>query len=94
VRGSGRAQASGAATGIATHDFRLLRPEPDDRGHRDTDNGTAGAAAGVVWRLRRAARVEPRLAFEVGSNYYFDKVTAAVGNAEVYGGVTLRIASF
>jgi hypothetical protein len=60
----------------------------------DTDNGTAGAAAGVVWRLRRAARVEPRLAFEVGSNYYFDKVTAAVGNAEVYGGVTLRIASF
>ena len=60
----------------------------------DTDNGTAGAAAGVLWRLRRAARVEPRLAFEVGSNYYFDKVTAAVGNAEVYGVVTLRIASF
>ena len=60
----------------------------------DTDNGTAGAAAGVVWRLRRAARVEPRLAFEVGSNYYFDKVTAAVSNAAVYGVVTLRIASF
>ena len=60
----------------------------------DTDNATAGAAAGVVWRLRRAARVKTSLAFEVGSNYYFDKVTAAVGNAEVYGVVTLRIASF
>jgi hypothetical protein len=60
-----------------------------------TDDATAvNAAAGVVWRLRRAARVEPRLAFEVGSNYYFDKVTAAVGYAEVYGVVTLRILSF
>jgi hypothetical protein len=61
----------------------------------DTDDVTAiNAAAGVVWRLRRAARVETSLAFEVGSNHYVDKVTAAAGYAEVYGLVTLRIASF
>jgi hypothetical protein len=60
----------------------------------DTDSGTAGAAAGVVWRLRRAARVKTSLAFEVGSNHYVDKVTTAAGYAEVYGVVTLRIASF
>jgi hypothetical protein len=60
-----------------------------------TYDGTAvNAATGVVWRLRRAARVKTSLAFEAGSNYYFDKVTAAVGNAEVYGVVTLRIVSF
>jgi hypothetical protein len=60
----------------------------------DTDNGTAGAAAGVLWRLRRAARVKTSLAFEVGSNHYIDKVTTAAGYAEVHGVVTLRIASF
>ena len=60
-----------------------------------TYDGTAvNAATGVVWRLRRAARVKTSLAFEVGSNYYFEKVTAAVGDAEVYGVVTLRIVSF
>jgi hypothetical protein len=61
----------------------------------DTYDATAiNAAAGVVWRLRRAARVETSLAFEVGSNHNVDKVTAAAGYAEVYGVVTLRIASF
>ncbi len=60
----------------------------------DTDNGTAGAAAGVLWRLRRAARVKTSLAFEVGSHHYIDKVTAAADYAEVYGVATLRIASF
>ena len=60
----------------------------------DTDNGTAGAAAGVLWRLRRAARVKTSLAFEVGSNHYVDKVTTAAGYAEVHGVATLRIASF
>ncbi len=60
-----------------------------------TYDGTAvNAAAGVVWRLRRAARVQTSLAFEVGSNHDFDKVTAAAGYAEVYGVVTLRIVSF
>ena len=61
----------------------------------DTYDATAiSAAAGVVWRLRRAARVETSLAFEVGSNHNVDKVTAAAGYAEVYGVVTLRIVSF
>ncbi len=61
----------------------------------DTYDGTGvNAAAGVVWRLRRAARVETSLAFGVGSNHHFDKVTAAAGYAEVYGVVTLRIVSF
>jgi hypothetical protein len=61
----------------------------------DTDDATAvNAAAGVVWRLRRAARVKTSLAFEVGSNHYVDKVTTAAGYAEVHGVVTLRIASF
>ena len=58
-------------------------------------DGTAiNAAAGLVWRLRQAGLGGATLAFEVGANHYVDKVTSSAGYAEVYGLVTLRIASF
>ena len=61
----------------------------------DVYDATAiNAAAGVVWRLGRAGLTRTSLAFEVGSNHLVDKATPAAGYAEVYGVVTLRIASF
>ena len=39
-------------------------------------------------------RAAAREAFEVGSDHDFDKVTATVGYAKVYGVITLRIVSF
>jgi hypothetical protein len=61
--------------------------------------GCSGRDGGQGRRRRglaapRSARVETSLAFEVGSNHYVDKVTAAAGYAAVYGVVTPRIASF
>jgi hypothetical protein len=66
--------------------------------NRTTDEGydatAISAAAGLIWRLRQAGIGRTTLAFEVGSNHYFDKVTPSAGYAEVYGIVTFRIASF
>lgn len=58
------------------------------------DARAINAAASVIWRLRLAGLTGTSLAFEVGSNHYVDKAAPAAGYAEVYGVVTLRIASF
>jgi hypothetical protein len=52
------------------------------------------AAADLVWRLRQVGSTRASLTLEVGSNHYLDTVTAPAGTAEVYGMLTLRIATF
>jgi hypothetical protein len=49
---------------------------------------------GRVWRLRQVGSTRASLALEVGSNHHLDAVTAPAGTAEVYGMLTLRIATF
>jgi hypothetical protein len=61
----------------------------------DLFNATAiNAAAGIVWRLPRVFSERTSLAFEAGSNHYFDAVTASAGYGEIYGVVTLRVKVF
>jgi hypothetical protein len=58
------------------------------------DATAISATAGLIWRLRQGSLGGTSVAFQVGSNHYFDKVTALAGYSEIYGMVTLRIASF
>jgi hypothetical protein len=66
--------------------------------NKTTDNlydATAiNTAADLVWRLRQVGSTRASLALEVGSNHYLDGVTAPAETAEVYGMLTLRIATF
>ncbi len=66
--------------------------------NKTTDNlydATAiNTAADLVWRLRQVGSTRTSLALEVGSNHHLDAVTAPAGSAEVYGILTLRIATF